>query len=500
MEGECLMGKSRSLKLSFKLVLGIVVFSVLGLGVAFVIVNTMVRDTIYGNIIGISQRDKTIYAEQIDAWMGMSHRIVDNLSSALLSMGIDQIDALEAGLLEEYDFLDGAYMGFSDGSFAGFGGWDPGPTWDSTTRAWYRNAINAGVNTTITSTPYVSAATDGLVAAVSRHIGRVDGRDVVVAIDIHLTDINEKVESFEVAGGGYLFLVDAYGEILIHPDPQFLPTTSGLQNISTVPDYANAFARFRAGEELVLHRTQGGSFYLMQFPLNTIGWTLVAVIPQAVANDAVWEVLIVVMLTVALVLVVMALFIFFFISRSFLKPLKNLTKDAVQVAKGNVAINFTASKDDEIGQISNAFMEVVNSFNILTENFMQAEKEHKYGNVLYKLKDDRLKGTFAEILERTNSVAHEFLLYFDNLTLPFIVLDKNCKVLYANPVSMDYTHTKDQSVIGRHINEFLNGDVSNHPYTVKAFRDKTPQLGAEIQLQLNPKQLFDLEYSCVPLP
>ncbi|MCL2400552.1 MAG: HAMP domain-containing protein [Defluviitaleaceae bacterium] len=494
-----MVNKKNSLRLSQKLVLGIVIFSVIGLVLAFIIVNTVVRNIVYDNIIGTIQRDKIIYTEQIDAWFSMSHTIIDSLSRALLSVGLDQINALESGLVDEYTFLDGAYIGFSDGSFAGFRGWIPGEEWDSTTRPWYYEAIAVPPGTSITTEPYVSRATGGLVTAISRNMGIVDGLNAVVAIDIHLDYILEKIAEFEIAGGGYLFMIDASGQIIIHPDPRFLPTLEGLQNIYNISGYTELFRRFTAGEELIRKLDQYGvSSYFMQFPLHSTGWTLIAVIPTVVTSVPVWQILSTIMLTIVLVLTMMTVFTCIFLSYKFVKPLKKLTKSANEVAKGKLDINHDYSSDDEIGQVFGAFEEIVKSLSILAKNIQKGTEANKHGDILYQFEDYRLEGTYAELLKMVNTLTHEFALTIDCLSDPFIYVDKDFKILYANNIMQEYADVKGKDIIGMHINNLVNGDIAGHFATIKAFKEATPQDGGELQLQLNPKQLFDFEYTCIP--
>ena len=82
------MNTKKSLKLSHKLALGMILFSTVGLLVAFAIVNTVVRSSVYDNVIAISQRDKIIYAERIDAWLAIGTHMMDNLSNIVLNVGI----------------------------------------------------------------------------------------------------------------------------------------------------------------------------------------------------------------------------------------------------------------------------------------------------------------------------------------------------------------------------------------------------------------------------
>ena len=195
-------------------------------------------------------------------------------------------------------------------------------------------------------------------------------------------------------------------------------------------------------------------------------------------------------------------------------PLRNLVQLARSVAKGTSILNdnpgdknsnnkssyidISNISNDEIGQVTKAFADIVQTLNIMLDNFREAENALKHGNLLYKLQDPRLEGNFAEILKSANNAFDEFTVSYDQLTEPFIMMDKNFKVQYVNSIIKQFTCTENKNVIGMHINEFLNGDLSGHPTTARAFKEKTPQTCKELKLQLNPNQLYDFEYSCVP--
>ena len=179
-------------------------------------------------------------------------------------------------------------------------------------------------------------------------------------------------------------------------------------------------------------------------------------------------------------------------------PIRDLVNSAKEVAKGNLAVNLDVSRSDEVGDIAKAFAEIIESLHIVEEVFQKGAHANQHGNILYKLEDSRLEGMFSELLESANGIVHEFVLTIDCLTEPFVYVDKDLKILYANNVIQDYTGIKDDAAIGMHINDFVNADLAGHSATVKAFKEASRQDGIELQLQLNKQQLFDMSYTCVP--
>ncbi|MCL2873881.1 MAG: methyl-accepting chemotaxis protein [Defluviitaleaceae bacterium] len=203
---------------------------------------------------------------------------------------------------------------------------------------------------------------------------------------------------------------------------------------------------------------------------------------------------------ISLIGLAIALAAMFFIVGKLTQPIKNLTQIASDVSKGNVNVNIDKSRitGDEVGQLYSAFLEIVQSLNILEENFLKSEDAYTHGDVLFRLQDSRLEGAFANILEKANGIADEFLLSLDVVSEPFIYMDTNCKVLYANQIAKEHTNTKNQSVVGMHINDFLHDDIASNLAIVNALRDGTTQVIEDIQLQLNPSQRFNFQVGCTP--
>ena len=177
-----------------------------------------------------------------------------------------------------------------------------------------------------------------------------------------------------------------------------------------------------------------------------------------------------------------------------LTPLKALAQDAKQVAAGNIDVNFVNGRKDEVGQISDAFSEIVNTLEMLRSFFRKAQSNVKNGNILYQLDNLKMQGIFREILTETNDIIYEFVKLFGLISEPVIIIDRDCKVLYANEVTQKYIG-KD-ICIGLHVNDFLSTDWSENASLKKAFETGEAQLEIEVQLQL--KELYDFEVSFIP--
>ena len=187
----------------------------------------------------------------------------------------------------------------------------------------------------------------------------------------------------------------------------------------------------------------------------------------------------------------------FIISKS-LSPLKKLTESAKEVASGNIAINIESNSNDEIGQVFDAFKEIVNSLNIMEDGIRKCAYANQHGDVESLLDDSLLEGSYSDLFKLINVLINEFIYSLDIITEPILYIDNNYKVRFANSIMQEYTGLNAESIRDMHINDLVGGDIAGHPSTIKCFREAQKQIGVEMQLQLNQTQLFDLEYSCVP--
>ena len=177
-------------------------------------------------------------------------------------------------------------------------------------------------------------------------------------------------------------------------------------------------------------------------------------------------------------------------------PLTKLTKAAHEVANGNFDVRFTVNKNDEISQLSASFLMVVNSLNILQENFKKAENAMKRGDILYRLKDIELGGKFNDILTNANNIIEEFQMFFELLSEPIVIIDSDLRVRYANKIMRVNTGSNTKDYLGNRINSFVNGEIA--AYFGNSLSTGKPVLEEEIRLQLSPGKFFDFELNFVP--
>jgi len=325
--------RKKNLRFSVKLVLGIAFLSILGLVTVFITVNTIVRDTIYDNVIGIAQRDKIIYAGEIDTWFTAAGQTVTSLATALRVLpSAEHFPAIAAGFTSDLGFVENVFIGFADGSVInGVGwtpsnvgneldgvGWGPWEHWEITGRPWFTAAKAAGEGVIIITDPYLSLSTGNITAAIATWVPELGGVGASVGFSISLDFVGHRLGEHPVMGDGYLVLFDSDGTIIFHQNPDYSPcgyyTENRLLNLRDIPN----------GEFLLTSIADGitsaefddyalGSSYFIATRLETVNWTLIAVIPTAATLLQVYENLSVVMVALSIIVVGLLVFALFFV-------------------------------------------------------------------------------------------------------------------------------------------------------------------------------------------
>jgi methyl-accepting chemotaxis protein len=115
----------------------------------------------------------------------------------------------QKALASTFDFT---YLGGNDGAFTMRPDDKMPDGYDPRTRPWFMDAQAAG-GTTLTE-PYIDAATGGMIITIATPAVNRG----VVGGDLNMSVLVDLINSLDLGGIGYAFLVNADGKILVHPD------------------------------------------------------------------------------------------------------------------------------------------------------------------------------------------------------------------------------------------------------------------------------------------
>lgn len=196
-------------------------------------------------------------------------------------------------------------------------------------------------------------------------IGRTSGQpSLVLAVPIHdkdsniigvassagqLDDVSQKVISTDLGKTGIAFIVDTDNKIIAHPDSTY--TTGELQDFSEYPPVA----ALRQGQTGIINFVDKDGVKWRAFVSQIDnGWGIVAQQTEAELLTPIRTFHTSTLISAIVVLGFLIIFSSFVIRRN-TAPIRVVTETAISIAEGNFGQRIPVQRNDEIGQLGNAF-------------------------------------------------------------------------------------------------------------------------------------------------
>ena len=201
----------------------------------------------------------------------------------------------------------------------------------------------------------------------------------VLSAEIHLRHLWNLIPQIQIGKKGTTYVVDGEGDLIAHPETTRVTSRINVKHLPMVN-------RALAGEEgsLEFEDSTGEKYLVVYKPIKELGWGVIVQVPveeayaplRQVARTALYWIL--VGLTVAVIFSL-------FLTRKLILPIKNLSKEMREVAKGNLDTYIQPTTKDELGLLTE-------SFNHMAQALKQSkgalgEAEEKYRTILENIED-----------------------------------------------------------------------------------------------------------------
>jgi len=219
--------------------------------------------------------------------------------------------------------------------------------YDPRQRPWYQDAVKA--NGSVLTEPYIDASTNELIISAATPVKK-DGKVLGVAgSDFSLKSLVDMVNSVDLGGKGFAFLVSKNGQILVHQDKALVTKTLA----DAFPDETPAIG------DGVMQTTYAGASVLVSFVpvtgLPSVEWYLGFTIDRGMAFSAIDQFRIAATIATILAVVLMMGFLATVLSRLVVCPVKDMTSAMQKLASGDVRTEIPGQeRKDEIGQMAAA--------------------------------------------------------------------------------------------------------------------------------------------------
>ncbi|MFC5694866.1 methyl-accepting chemotaxis protein [Pseudomonas sp. GCM10022186] len=339
---------NKSLKFSQKILLAALVV-VLTIFAVFALYNdSLLRSTTKQNTEAHLRDIGQVIASNIQSWMGGRILAIETMIQNIeLDPSPEHVDAVlaAASLSKTFNLTS---LGGEDGSFRTNPPSDMPDGYDPRVRPWYKNAVAAG-GTTLTE-PYIDLATNALVVSIIapvRHDGRLIGAG---GGDLSLEALVKIVNSLDLGGLGYAFLVSGDGKVLVSPEKDQV-----MKSLAEIyPQRTPALSQQFSEVEL------NGSTRVITFTkidgLPSVNWYIGLSIDKegayAALNDFRYSAIVAVAFSVSLIVVLLGLLI-----RYLLQPLRDMSSTMRDIAdgEGDLTKRLALKSRDEFGELAQSF-------------------------------------------------------------------------------------------------------------------------------------------------
>ena len=350
-------------------------------------------------------------AAYVERWFAEKDAMLDS-ASRIVSM-FDTYESIYEMLKSQHaiepDEIVYTGVGLSSGFAVFSDGWVPGPDWSAHDFDWFPGSLN-NRNRMYIASPGWDSPTSQITITLSRFSGMVMGMESVYVVSRSIVALVDFMNNLYVPGDGYAFLVDANGNIVIHPDSVLNPSfNEGTREVEFVTlDSVRQYAPLLEGEHMTSLNTPNGNHYFVQHSLGNVGWTLFVGVPSryvfAEVNSMVlWYSLITLFTAIGMVTVVWIL-----ANKNLGKPMKRLTAAAKQLSEGDLSIQLDVSSDDELGQFSRYFMEMSNTMRQAVEGIHEMTINYRDGDIDYRVDESSYQGAYKDVAYGVNEMANMF--------------------------------------------------------------------------------------------
>ncbi|ACS78976.1 methyl-accepting chemotaxis protein [Maridesulfovibrio salexigens] len=189
----------------------------------------------------------------------------------------------------------------------------------------------------------------------------------------------------------------------------------------------------------------------------------------------------------------------FFIARSITRPLSKARIYVQELAQGNLDAEIAVNQRDEVGMICKDMAQVGSTLNKVMTEIDTAITGIEEGRIDSQADSSGLKGSFAELINRTNLAMNVMRSFIDSVPMPVMTIDRKMNILFMNKPG-----TK---LLGRSLEDLKKDKCSTALNTTdcgtdkcgcaKSFISRKPENGSTSITTSNGR--LDMDYFGVPI-
>jgi methyl-accepting chemotaxis protein len=269
------------------------------------------------------------------------------------------------------------------------------PNYDPTVRPWYKGAIENEGNV-VFSQPYKST-TGNFVVSVSKTVSNNGSVIGVISVDIDLSNISKEMAKIKIGNEGYVFISDAQGLMVSHPDKSLLggDINTKLSYWEEVKKTPRGFAQYEYnGEE---------KFVSYSTNANT-GWKIMASMKQSELKNDTNSItkLLMAFFVIALPINILVASLF---SRDINRNIKKLREIFSKASAGDLTERININSKDEFEELADSFNQMTEGICTLIGNVKQSSDTINKTSVSIASMSDQTANAIGDISKTIDQVA-----------------------------------------------------------------------------------------------
>ena len=315
----------------------------------------------FGYYFGVTESKKHINSIMESESYGVMWRLEDWINNKAMVVkvlqgvieNLEDPSSVDHQLIQHYqrDFdISDIYIGFEDGRFISAIGWIPPDNYDPRVRPWYIQAKE--VNDLNFSDPYLDMTTGKYAVSVGIPLRDKNNQLVgILATDILIDTLTDKVQSIELGGLGYGFLLDKNGICLSHPNSSYINT-----DLSINPETEEVIKIIiKEGSGLLDYEFLDVHKLMVFKTLSSTGWVLGVTVEYLNVYGPL-KVLRTQYIVSSIIISLLVILMSRVFSKKITKRLNILTLESKKVAEGKLNFDVKIDGSDEINDLAESFI------------------------------------------------------------------------------------------------------------------------------------------------
>ena len=267
---------------------------------------------------------------------------------------------------------------------------------DPTAREWYKDAV-ANPEVVQWSKPYIDEASGGFVLTASKAVQKNGQLVGVVALDIQLEALSNKIVASDVGYGGYITLLDTDGIVLAHPQVQ---GDSWMENDFVAEMYKEGNVR-----GAIYYSYEDDDYINVYSTISKFGWKIFAVYNEKDVNGLANNLRNSMVMIAFATLLVIFIVLYLVISRT-IKPIGKLKSLMDSVAEGDLTVRSNIQTKDEIGELGNNFNTMIENMNAIITIVNNSARNVRASSESLSAVSEETSASGTEVAHAVNEIAH----------------------------------------------------------------------------------------------